>query len=254
MLHIKKTVRANHKPYMTKQLRKAIMRRSYLEHQFYKHKTTYLQHAYKKQKNYCNRLYKRERRKFYSNINLNDITDNKKFWKITKLLFGDKGGCMDNIVLVEDKLVISEDTKVAETFNQYFKSTVNSLNIVENRLLLSETNCELNSVDKAIEKFKNHPSIISINENVCIEDRFSFSIVAVNDIRSQIKRLDKKKNGTFMNIPSKHLKQTTDIICEPLVHIWNNEIVNNKKFPTNLKHADITRIFKKLIIFINHIH
>ena len=37
-----------------------------------------------------------------------------------------------------------------------------------------------------------------------------------------------------------------DIISEPLMHIWNNEIVQNNKFPTKLKLADITPIFKKL--------
>ena len=35
----KKVVRANHKPYMTKTLRKAIMRRSALESKYYKHST-----------------------------------------------------------------------------------------------------------------------------------------------------------------------------------------------------------------------
>ena len=30
------------------------------------------------------------------------------------------------------------------------------------------------------------------------------------------------------------------------MHIWNKEIVQNKTFPTNLKLADVTPIFKKL--------
>ena len=49
-----------------------------------------------------------------------------------------------------------------------------------------------------------------------------------------------------MNIPTKQLKQTIDIICEPLKNIWRDEIILNKKFPTNLKLADITPIFKTL--------
>ena len=49
-----------------------------------------------------------------------------------------------------------------------------------------------------------------------------------------------------MDIPTKQLKQAIDITCEPLMHIWNNEIVCTKKFPTKLKLADITPIFKKL--------
>ena len=49
-----------------------------------------------------------------------------------------------------------------------------------------------------------------------------------------------------MNIPTKQLKQVINIVCEPVMHIWNDEIVRNKKYPTKLKIADITPIFKKL--------
>ena len=49
-----------------------------------------------------------------------------------------------------------------------------------------------------------------------------------------------------MNIHSKKLKQVVDIIMEPLMHIWNNEIIDKQKFPTKLKLADITPIVKRL--------
>ena len=87
-----KVVRANQKPYVTKQLRKAIMHRSYLENKYYQYRTPEYGRAYKRQKNYCNRLYKRERKKYYSNLNLKNITDNKRIWNTVKPLFSDKGG------------------------------------------------------------------------------------------------------------------------------------------------------------------
>ena len=46
----KKVVRANDKPYMTKSLRKAIMRRSYLKNKYLKYKSPDLDRAYKKQR------------------------------------------------------------------------------------------------------------------------------------------------------------------------------------------------------------
>ena len=49
-----------------------------------KHRTEDYHIAYKAQKNYCNRLYKRDKKKYYSNLNINDVLDNKKFWNITK--------------------------------------------------------------------------------------------------------------------------------------------------------------------------
>ena len=64
---------------MTKQLRKAIMKRSRLENKYYKSKCLEDKTSFKKQRNYCNRLYKKEKRKFRNNLNLNEITDYKHF-------------------------------------------------------------------------------------------------------------------------------------------------------------------------------
>ena len=57
----KKTVRANQVPYMSKTLRKAIMRRSNLENKYLRSRNPENKEAYKKQKNYCSRLYKNKR-------------------------------------------------------------------------------------------------------------------------------------------------------------------------------------------------
>ena len=59
----KKTVRHNNKPYMTKALRKAIMRRSALRNKFLKVKTDEAFALFKKQKNYTNKILKKERNK-----------------------------------------------------------------------------------------------------------------------------------------------------------------------------------------------
>ena len=52
----KKVFRANHKPYMSKNLRKAIMRISALENKYYKEKSNTSHKAFKRQKNYTNKL------------------------------------------------------------------------------------------------------------------------------------------------------------------------------------------------------
>ena len=46
-----------------------------------------------------------------------------------------------------------------------------------------------------------------------------------------------------MNIPT---KQVIDIVVDLLMEIWNVEIVQHKKYPGNLKLADISPIYKKL--------
>ena len=78
----KKVVRANEVPYMTKALRKAIATRSRLENRYHKNKSGESLRAYKKQKNFCSRLYKNERKKYYTNLDVKKVTDNKKFGKL----------------------------------------------------------------------------------------------------------------------------------------------------------------------------
>ena len=53
----KKVIRANNMPYMTKNLRKAIMRGSALKNKLYKSKYLEDENAFKKQRNFWNRLY-----------------------------------------------------------------------------------------------------------------------------------------------------------------------------------------------------
>ena len=53
------------------------------------------------------------------------------------------------------------------------------------------------------------------------------------------------KNGTFKNIPTRRLKNVSDIFSPILANIWNEEILLYKIFPENLKLADVSPIFKK---------
>ena len=56
---------------------------------------------FKRQIIFCNRFYKREREKFYSTVNLRNVTDNKKFGKNIKPVFTNKGNSRNEITLME---------------------------------------------------------------------------------------------------------------------------------------------------------
>ena len=170
----RRTVRANHKPYVTKEMRNSMMRRSQLQNKVFKYGGQTYAAELKKQKNYCNRLYKRERKKFYTNLKLNNITDNKKFWNTMKPLFSDKGGIRDKIVLVEEDKLVSGDVEVAETFNTFFSKSVQTLGITENKILQNPTGIPDVGVDKCIKQFETHPSIINIKHNVKVNHEFNF--------------------------------------------------------------------------------
>ena len=220
------------------------MRRSALESKYYKHSTPENNKAYRKQKTFCSKLYKKERRKYYSSLDIKKITDNKRFWETIKPFFSDKPPNNQNITLVNNDSIISDDQDVAETFNTFFKNAVDSLHISENRFLLTPTESLTDPVEIAIKKFESHPSIFDIKDNIN-NSKFNFSEVNVSDIELELKNLNSNKASTFANIPAKQLKQTSDICSESLMHIWNTDIIKNKIFPSNLKVADISPIFKK---------
>ena len=100
-------MRANELPYMTKTLRKA--KGSRLENRYYKYKSGENLRAYKKQNNFCKRLYK----KHYTNLDIK-VTDSKKFWKTVKPFFSDKGTSKHDIILIEGNEIIQEDAEVAK--------------------------------------------------------------------------------------------------------------------------------------------
>ena len=96
----------------------------------------------------------------------------------------------------------------------------------------------------AVKKYEQHPSINLIKENITNNESFHFLPTEQESILKEIINLDNKKNVTFKNIPTRRLKDVSNI-CRPiLANIWNEEILLNKIFPENLKLADVSPIFK----------
>ena len=240
-----KVARGNDKPFMNTTLRKAIMRRSALKNKYYKYKTEESHQAFKKQKNFTKRLFNREIKKYWGNLDLSNFTDNKKFWSTVKPLFS-KSNVKQNISLVENENIVTDDKEIAEIFNQFFKKAVSSLGINENKALLTDSSHCKDPVQKALKKFENHPSIIEIKKNIQVNSIFSFSEISKEDVMTEISELDSKKSGTFMNIPVKVLKDTKEDIADTLVEIWKEEILEKRNFAAELKRADITPLHKKL--------
>ena len=80
-------VRANNTPFMNNILSKVIMNRSRLRNRFITNPNATNQYNYKRQRNYVVNLLRREKKKYYENIDPRKISDNQKFWKAVKPLF-----------------------------------------------------------------------------------------------------------------------------------------------------------------------
>ena len=238
----KRYVRANISPFMSKSIHKAIMVRSKLRNKFLKLKTTESRDAYKKQRNLCVSMIRNAKKSFYENLDPKLITDNKKFWKQVKPFFSDKTPHCNNITLLEQDEIVNDNTACAEILNNFFSEVVYDLNI-DRSLHVTNPIDSPSPVERAIEMYKNHPSIIKIL-NMGYNNDFDFKFVTDIDIHSVINTIDSSKAYKKDNIPPKFLKENVDI-CELVFSSDINHCIENGKFPSNLKIADITPIFKK---------
>ena len=83
-----RVLRGNHKPHVSRSLRKAIMKRSRLKNRANKSNDSLDLHLYKKQRNYVVNLNKQAKRSFFSAVD----SSSNSFWNLTKPLFSDKAG------------------------------------------------------------------------------------------------------------------------------------------------------------------
>ena len=67
-------------------------------------------------------------------------------------------------------------------------------------------------VSNIIEKFKKHPSIVSINQKKLMPNSFSFNFVPENAVTNVINNIDSSKAYKKDNIPPSILKANVDIV------------------------------------------
>ena len=145
------------------------MHKSQLETKYRKQPTDINSERYRKQKNFCSKLCKVEWKKYYSNLDLKQFTDNKTLWQNMKAFLSDKNKTTEKIALVSDVKVFSYGLEIAKKFDEFFKIAVNNLNLSSNEDLLLYTTHLSDPVQIAIEKYQNHPSILTILNNVTID-------------------------------------------------------------------------------------
>ena len=174
-------------------MKTAIMKRSELATKCGAEPTDFSKKAFKKQKNFCNRLYKKERKKYYENLDPRKITDNREFWQTIQPFLSNKTKSSQKICLKEGDRIISDDNEVANILNNHFIGSVRSLaeaggcseHVLDYNLLEDP-------VENVVHRFKHHPSIIAINERK-FEDIFEFNCVDLEEVTLEINKLDLKK-------------------------------------------------------------
>ena len=77
-------IKKKHKRGVTKDLSKAIMKRSKLTKNYLKNKTNTNRMLYKMQRNYCVSLLRNSKTNYFANLDKKKVSDNKLFWKVIK--------------------------------------------------------------------------------------------------------------------------------------------------------------------------
>ena len=199
---------------------------------------------YKKQRNYCVKLLRKEKQIYYNNLDLKVFENNKLFWKRIKPLFSDKQkGMKSGIVLIDNNVVISDPNCVAEKLNNFFIDAVDNLNI-EHFLPKNNEDTINKNTGNITGSYISHPSILKIKEHINVKNMFSFDNITALDIQKAILELIPKSSSKEDDIPVNIILETKELISEILAEIYNDS-KNCHDFPKSLKLAEILPIFKK---------
>ena len=234
----KKVIRGNNKPHCSRELRKAIMKRSRLKNISRKSGKPEDRRAYQKQRNLVVKLNSQHKKSYFRSI----TPQNSKtsLWKICKPYFSNKGVNGSKPILLENDVIISNDECIATIFNHYFRDITNTLPI---RSTTGVTDTSGDPLFDAISKFSSHPSIVKIRSVTSNDNPFNFQKTNISIIKKTILQLDDKKSvgGT---IPTNIFKLSVNSYISSLTESFNYCIDNNI-FPDRLKIADIRPCFKK---------
>ena len=118
------------------------------------------------------------------------------------------------------------------------------MNLSSNEDLLLSTTHLSDPVQIAMEKYKNHLSILNI-QNVTIDQSFSFQMASTDTIYKEINLLNSKRNGMHGGISPNCLKLAVNKSVPIITNIWNEEVASSSMFPESLKLPDLTPVYKK---------
>ena len=239
---IKKVIRGNNKPHLTKCLRKAIMYRSFLRNKYNKTRSLNDLIAYKKQRNYVTYLNRKAKSNYFNNAIKHQNTNSKNFWRLCKPFLKSDSDNFVKFTLVENDEVINDEIKIANIFNSHFNNVTSNLNL---NFWKPDHNVIINDpILNIIERFANHPSIIKIKSKFCVNSTgFEFNLVNESHILELILTMNlKKKSGG--SVSSKMLNISSNISSSFITKFFNDSVITCT-FPSELKLAEIIPLHKK---------
>ena len=187
----KKMIKPDHSPIMNAELQNAIYRRNKYRNKFYKYRTTAHYAMYKTNRNMVTSI-KRKLTRSYFLKRCSGGTNNKKFWKTIRPFFNKKPHHISNIILRESDVIVTDEAKLCNIFNDFFVSIGSDIGEKENN------DRPLTSI---LETYDGHASIASIDSLCLNKDSFSLSQINIIDMKRAISKLNSKKASGYDDIP-----------------------------------------------------
>ena len=191
---------------MTKTLRKAIVKRPKLRNTYNKKRSSENWKNYGWQRNICSNIPKPTKNAFFGNLNINKITDNRKFWKTVGSLFPQTNvRPSSNIILKGKNETLNDNNK---KFQRKWQQNISQILW---KALICENQQEIKTLKmkKAVKSLKKKFG----NKNV------SFETVSTKDVLNLIKELPGIKDTVSNDIPVSLLKQYVSTCCKKLTDI-----------------------------------
>ena len=145
-----------------KELRRVMTRRSTLKKIANRTKREEDVRKYKDQRHLVVKLNVKAKKQRFMSIQAKTIDNEKKFWKTVKPLFSNRNPMCEKITLIENGKILSNDEEITECFNEYFTNIIDSLDIDPLFKVVHEQQTIDQMVLRAIDKYKDHPSIVVI--------------------------------------------------------------------------------------------
>ena len=213
-------IKREHKPWLTKEIKQLMYHRDYLKRQSVRFTSSNYKAAYKRCKNKLNKLIKTTKEEYFK-TKLSNANNSKDSWQAINELLNKKPESTQVTQLNVDDQVITGDGNIADCFNQYFSSI----------------GCKLSD---NIQKINIDPlAFITPVENL-----FHFSYISAHEVLSALNQLNSKKSPGLDGISVKLLKDTSDVIAQPLANIFNISLQTGI-FPDDWKIAKVSPVYKE---------
>ena len=208
-------VKREHKPWLTKEIKRLMYHRDYLRRQSVRFTSSTHNEAYKRCKNKLNKLIKTTKEEYFK-TKLSNANNSKNSWQAINELLNKKPKSTQVTQLNVDDQVITGDRNIADCFNQYFSS-------IGCKLLESIQNINIEPMAFVTP----------------VESSFHFSRISVQEVLSALNQLSLRKSPGLDGISVKLLKDTSDVIAQPLANIFNLSLQTGI-FPDDWKIAKIS--------------